>query len=88
MILAVVVWRAVHGDLEPWEIAAMLLGMGVLAMPFVAGAETSWYRNHALAVVAVPVLRKAPFWLLLPLALRCGEQYLFLSAMWYSGSLV
>ena len=88
VILAVVVWRAVHGDLEPWEIAAMLLGMGVLAMPFVAGAETSWYRNHALAVVAVPVLRKAPFWLLLPLALRCGEQYLFLSAMWYSGSLV
>ena len=88
VILAVVVWRAVHGDLEPWEIAAVLLAAGVLAMPFVTGAETSWYRNHALAIVAVPVLRKAPFWLLLPLVLRCAEQYLFLGAMWYGGSLV
>jgi hypothetical protein len=88
MILAVVLWRALHRDLEAWEIAAVLLAAGVFAMPFLAGAETSWYRNHGLVVAAVPVLRKAPFWLLLPIVLRCAEQYLFLGAMWYSGTLV
>jgi hypothetical protein len=88
VILALVVWRALQGDLVPWEIAAALLAAGAFATPFLSGADTSWYRNHCLCVVAVPLLRKARAWMLLPIVLRCAEQYLFLGAMWYGGSLV
>jgi hypothetical protein len=88
VILTLVVSRALSHDLVPWEIAAALLAAGVFATPFLSGAETSWYRIHCLGVVAVPLLRKAPVWVLLPIVVPCAEQYLLLGAMWYGGTLV
>lgn len=82
-------WRLVRDRrLEPEEWAALLLLGAVFAMPFLAGATNSWYRNHAQMFVALVLVRSLPRWLQVPLLLACALQYALLGSMFFAGVLV
>ncbi|MEU9233670.1 hypothetical protein [Streptomyces subrutilus] len=73
-------------EVEEW--AALVLTLAVFITPFLAGAEMSWYRNHAQMFVGLILVRRMPRWVQVPLLVLCAIQYVFLGAMFYTGTLV
>jgi hypothetical protein len=44
----------------------LLAACGVWLVPYIAGGRVSTYRSEAFVVLLVPLLRRLPAWLLLP----------------------
>lgn len=71
---------------EEW--AALVLTAAIFLLPFFAGAEMSWYRNHAQMFVGLILVRNMSRWIQVPLLVFCSIQYALLGAMFFSGVLV
>ncbi|MGP3690121.1 hypothetical protein ACTVZO_36410 [Streptomyces sp. IBSNAI002] len=71
---------------EEW--AALVLTPAIFLAPFLAGAEMSWYRNHAQMFVGLLLVRRMSRWVQVPLLVLCAIQYFFLGAMFFAGVLV
>ncbi|RKT05225.1 hypothetical protein BX286_3217 [Streptomyces sp. 3211.6] len=71
---------------EEW--AALVLTVAVFLVPFVAGAQMSWYRVHAQMFVGLLLVRRTPVWVQVPLLAACAAQYALLAAMFFAGVLV
>ncbi|MFF0218110.1 hypothetical protein [Streptomyces vinaceus] len=71
---------------EEW--AAAILTVAVFLVPFFAGAEMSWYRNHAQMFVGLVLVRHASRWVQVPLLAWCSVQYALLGSMFFAGVLV
>ncbi|MFD9286128.1 hypothetical protein ACFWD7_54925 [Streptomyces mirabilis] len=71
---------------EEW--AALILTAGVFLTPFLAGAQMSWYRNHAQMFVALILIPRMPRWGQAVLLALCAVQYALLGAMFFAGVLV
>ncbi|MEU9085394.1 hypothetical protein [Streptomyces sp. NPDC048357] len=74
--------------LEVGEWAALTLTVAVFLVPFFAGAEMSWYRNHAQMFVGLILVRRMSLFVQVPLLVLCAVQYALLGAMFFSGVLV
>lgn len=74
--------------LEPVEWAAALLTGAAYLVPFLAGATMSWYRAHALLVVALVLVVRLPRWVQVVLLAVCAVQYARLGSMFFAGVLV
>ncbi|MEU9715973.1 hypothetical protein [Streptomyces sp. NPDC047976] len=74
--------------LDPGEWAAAVLTAAVFLVPFLAGAEMSWYRNHAQMFVGLLLVARMPRWVQVPLLACCAAQYALLGAMFFAGVLV
>ncbi|HST67962.1 MAG TPA: hypothetical protein VLM05_22520, partial [Mycobacteriales bacterium] len=48
------------------DLAFLLAAGGVWLVPYIAGGQASTYRSEAYVVLVVPLLRRLPSWLLLP----------------------
>ncbi|MEW1634524.1 hypothetical protein AB0469_10660 [Streptomyces sp. NPDC093801] len=70
------------------EWAALVLTVAVFLVPFVAGAQMSWYRNHAQMFVGLVLVRRTSPWVQVPLLAACAAQYALLGAMFFAGVLV
>lgn len=89
VIVLATAWRFLRDRrLEAEEWAALLLVGAIFMMPFFAGAEMSWYRNHAQMFVALILVKSLPRWVQVPVLVLCAVQYVFLSAMVFAGVLV
>ena len=55
---------AVAARVAPRDIAVLLAAGGVWLVPYIAGGQASTYRSEAFVVIAVPLLRRLPPWLL------------------------
>lgn len=87
MILAGAGWLAWKRELEPWQVAAAVMVIGAMVMPLTSGAWSAWYRHDALMLVGVSLLRlPTPAWVLL--VGISALQTLFLTGMWFGGSLI
>ncbi|MFG2873655.1 hypothetical protein ACGFYU_01255 [Streptomyces sp. NPDC048337] len=73
-------------EVEEW--AALILTVSIFLLPFFAGAEKSWYRNHAQMFVGLVLVRSMPRWIQVPLLAACSIQYALLGAMFFDGVLV
>ncbi|MER7465357.1 hypothetical protein [Streptomyces sp. NPDC097981] len=71
---------------EEW--AALILTVAIFLLPFFAGAEMSWYRNHAQMFAGLILIKKLPRWIQAPLLAVCSIQYALLGAMFFAGVLV
>ncbi|MFK0219322.1 hypothetical protein ACIQWN_14165 [Streptomyces vinaceus] len=71
---------------EEW--AAAILTVAVFLVPFFAGAEMSWYRNHAQMFVGLVLVRHVSRWVQVPLLAWCSVQYALLGSMFFAGVLV
>ncbi|MEU2393883.1 hypothetical protein [Streptomyces sp. NPDC007369] len=71
---------------EEW--AALSLTAVVYLTPFFAGAEMSWYRNHAQMFVGLVLIKNLPRWVQALLLACCLAQYALLGAMFFAGVLV
>lgn len=91
-ILLVVATAAVrllwHRRLETEEWAALILTVAIFLLPFLAGAEMSWYRNHAQMFVGLVLVKHVSRWVQVPLLLLCSAQYALLASMFFAGVLV
>ncbi|MFF5705340.1 hypothetical protein ACFY7H_22990 [Streptomyces sp. NPDC012794] len=74
--------------LDAGQWAALVLTEAVFLVPFLAGAEMSWYRNHAQMFVGLVLVARASRWVQVPLLACCALQYALLGAMFFSGVLV
>lgn len=89
LVLATAAVRLVrHRGLDVEEWAALVLTAAVFLAPFLAGAEMSWYRNHAQMFVGLVLVRRMPRWVQVPLLALCAAQYALLGAMFFAGVLV
>lgn len=70
------------------EWAALILTAAIFLLPFFAGAEMSWYRNHAQMFVGLILVTHMSRWVQVPLLAFCTIQYALLGAMFFSGVLV
>ncbi|MFE5542078.1 hypothetical protein ACFQ78_41105 [Streptomyces sp. NPDC056519] len=77
-----------HRRLEVEHWAALVLTVGVFLTPFLAGAQMSWYRNHAQMFVGLILVPRMPRWVQAVLLALCAVQYALLGAMFFSGVLV
>ncbi|WP_158754395.1 hypothetical protein [Streptomyces sp. NRRL F-2580] len=77
-----------HRRLEVEEWAALTLTVAIFLVPFFAGAEMSWYRNHAQMFVGLLLVRRMSLFVQVPLLVLCAGQYALLGAMFFSGVLV
>ncbi|MER6203140.1 hypothetical protein ABT234_37945 [Streptomyces sp. NPDC001586] len=73
-------------EVEEW--AALTLTVAIFLVPFFAGAEMSWYRNHAQMFVGLILVRRMSRFVQVPLLVLCTIQYALLGAMFFSGVLV
>lgn len=73
-------------DVEEW--AALIVTVAIFLLPFFAGAELSWYRNHVQMFVGLILVRRTPRWVQAPLLVFCSIQYALLGAMFFAGILV
>ncbi|MFD7625918.1 hypothetical protein ACFV7Q_07710 [Streptomyces sp. NPDC059851] len=73
-------------DVAEW--AALTLTVAIYMLPFFAGAEMSWYRNHAQMFVGLVLVKNLPRWVQALLLLCCLVQYALLGAMFFTGALV
>ncbi|MEV0416208.1 hypothetical protein AB0I68_37025 [Streptomyces sp. NPDC050448] len=73
-------------DTEEW--AALILTAAIFLLPFFAGAEMSWYRNHAQMFAGLILIKNMSRWIQVPLLVFCLIQYALLGAMFFSGVLV
>ncbi|MET9961715.1 hypothetical protein ABZ128_22120 [Streptomyces sp. NPDC006326] len=71
---------------EEW--AALVLTVAIFWLPFFAGAEMSWYRNHAQMFVGAVLVRYMARWVQVALLALCLVQYALLGAMFFAGVLV
>ncbi|WP_406365100.1 hypothetical protein [Streptomyces sp. NBC_01546] len=89
LILATAAIQLVRNHrLEVEEWAALILTVAIFLVPFFAGAEMSWYRNHAQIFVGLILVRRMPRWVQASLLVFCSAQYAFLGAMFFAGVLV
>lgn len=89
LILATAVFLLIRDRrLEVEEWAALVLVVAIFLLPFFAGAQMSWYRNHAQMFVGLVLVRRMPRWVQLPLLVFCAIQYALLGAMFFAGVLV
>ncbi|MEU8435818.1 hypothetical protein AB0F18_23480 [Streptomyces sp. NPDC029216] len=89
LVLATAAVLLVRGRrLSVAEWAALVLTVAVFLVPFVAGAQMSWYRNHAQMFVALVLVRRMSPWVQVPLLAACAVQYALLGAMFFAGVLV
>ncbi|MBW5482496.1 hypothetical protein [Streptomyces bambusae] len=89
LVLATAAVRLVRSrrlDVAEW--AALILTVAVFLVPFLAGAQMSWYRNHAQMFVGLVLVRRMPRWVQVPLLAACLVQYALLGAMFFAGVLV
>lgn len=77
-----------HRPLSVVEWAALVATLAVFLVPFVAGAQMSWYRNHAQMFVGLVLVARTSPWVQVPLLAACAVQYALLGAMFFSGVLV
>ncbi|MEV7541671.1 hypothetical protein [Streptomyces sp. NPDC089915] len=77
-----------HRRLSVVEWAALVATVAVFLVPFVAGAQMSWYRNHAQMFVGLVLVARMSPWAQVPLLAACAVQYALLGAMFFSGVLV
>ncbi|MEW2414687.1 hypothetical protein AB0953_13300 [Streptomyces sp. NPDC046866] len=77
-----------HHRLAAEEWAALTLTVAVFLLPFLAGAEMSWYRNHAQMFVGLVLVSRMARWVQVPLLAFCAIQYALLGAMFFAGVLV
>ncbi|MFF5446400.1 hypothetical protein [Streptomyces sp. NPDC012888] len=73
-------------DVAEW--AVLVLAVAIFFVPFLAGAEMSWYRNHAQMFVALVLVRRVPPWVQVPLLVACAAQYALFGAMFFAGVVV
>ncbi|MFB7462647.1 hypothetical protein ACFCZ1_03895 [Streptomyces sp. NPDC056224] len=73
-------------EIEEW--AALIVTVEIFWLPFFAGAEMSWYRNHAQMFVGLVLVRRMSPWVQVPMLVACAIQYAFLGAMFFAGVLV
>lgn len=73
-------------EVEEW--AAFILTVAIFFAPFFAGAQMSWYRNHAQMFVGLVLVARMPRWVQVPLLVLCAIQYVLLGAMFFSGVVV
>ncbi|MCY0938213.1 hypothetical protein [Streptomyces sp. H34-S4] len=73
-------------DVEEW--AALILTVAIFLLPFFAGAQMSWYRNHAQMFVGLILVRRMPRWVQATLLVFCSIQYALLGGMFFPGVLV
>ncbi|WP_369776880.1 hypothetical protein [Streptomyces sp. R33] len=71
---------------EEW--AASILTVAIFLLPFFAGAEMSWYRNHAQMFVGLVLVKHMSRWIQVPLSACCSIQYALLGSMFFAGVLV
>ncbi|MFG2665549.1 hypothetical protein ACGFY6_15020 [Streptomyces sp. NPDC048387] len=83
---AVLLLRRKGLSVEEW--AALVLTVAVFLVPFLAGAQMSWYRNHAQMFVGLLLVRRMSLWVQVPLLVACAVQYALLTAMFFAGVLV
>ncbi|MFF4582892.1 hypothetical protein ACFY15_31605 [Streptomyces sp. NPDC001373] len=83
---AVLLVRERRLAVEEW--AALVLTVAVFLVPFLAGAQMSWYRNHAQMFVGLVLVRRMSPWVQVPLLAACAAQYALLGAMFFAGVLV
>ncbi|WP_437081258.1 hypothetical protein [Streptomyces sp. enrichment culture] len=89
LVLAAAAVRLVrHRRLDTAEWAALVLTLAVFWTPFFAGAEMSWYRNHAQMFVGLLLVRHLPRWAQALLLAACAARYALLGAMFFAGVLV
>ncbi|QES51784.1 hypothetical protein DEJ50_31945 [Streptomyces venezuelae] len=89
LILATAAVRLVRNRrLEVEEWAALVLVVEIFLLPFLAGAEMSWYRNHAQMFVGLVLVRRMPRWVQVALLACCSIQYVLLTVMFFGGVLV
>lgn len=88
VVATAVVQLVQHRRLEVEQWAALVLTVGVFLIPFVAGAQMSWYRNHAQMFVGLILVPRMPRWGQAVLLALCAVQYALLGAMFFSGVLV
>ncbi len=87
LILAGAGWLAWKREIQPWQVAAVVMVIGAMVMPLTSGAWSAWYRHDALMLVGVTLLRlPKPAWVLL--VGISALQTLFLTGMWFGGSLI
>jgi hypothetical protein len=61
--------EAVEARISPFDLTVLVTTIGVWLVPYIAGGAASTYRSEAFVIVAVPLLRRLPPWLLaVPLA--------------------
>ncbi|MFD7078810.1 hypothetical protein [Streptomyces sp. NPDC059918] len=70
------------------EWAALILTVAIFLLPFFAGAEMSWYRNHAQMFVGLVLVKQMSRWVQVPLLVCCSVQYALLASMFFAGVLV
>ncbi|MFJ3876024.1 hypothetical protein ACIPW5_01035 [Streptomyces sp. NPDC090077] len=89
LVLATAATLLVRGrGLDAGEWAAAVLTAAVFLVPFLAGAEMSWYRNHAQMFTGLLLVARLPGRVQVPLLACCAAQYALLGAMFFSGVLV
>jgi len=57
---------ALSARILPRDVLFLLAAGGVWLVPYIAGGRVSTYRSEAFVVLLVPLLRRLPAWLLLP----------------------
>jgi hypothetical protein len=87
LVVVTAIIRLRKHDLSAWEGVALLIAMGSVGMPLVAGAWTAWYRHNAMMLVALPLLR-LPKWGWVTMIAIFAAQAILLAAMWFGGSLI
>lgn len=85
-MVAIQLTRRRRLEVEEW--AAFVLTVAIFFAPFFAGAQMSWYRNHAQMFVGLVLVARMPRWVQVPLLALCALQYVFLGAMFFAGVLV
>ncbi|MFC9294053.1 hypothetical protein ACFTWH_03885 [Streptomyces sp. NPDC057011] len=89
LVLVTAAFRLIRNrrlDVEEW--AALVLTVAIFWTPFFAGAEMSWYRNHAQMFVGLLLVRRMPRWVQGALLACCTVQYALLGSMFFAGVLV
>jgi hypothetical protein len=61
-------YPALSARISPRDLLFLLASGGVWLVPYIAGGRVSTYRSEAFVILVVPLLRRLPAWLLLPVA--------------------
>ncbi|MFE3062143.1 hypothetical protein ACFXG6_05835 [Streptomyces roseus] len=88
VVATAVVLLVRHRRLGPDAWAALVLTVAIFLLPFFAGAEMSWYRNHAQMFVGLVLVHRMSRWIQVPLLALCSVQYALLASMFFAGVLV
>jgi hypothetical protein len=81
-------YAALSARISPGDLLFLLASGGVWLVPYIAGGRVSSYRSEAFVVLAVPLLRRLPAWLLLPLVAAAAFVSWRLSPYFFDSTLV